>query len=93
MNFVRVYGRLFVTFICNPQWDEIQNLLLSEQTTLHYHITAYVFNQKLKSLIDLKAKYHVFQNVGVDEINFKIQVTLPGELISFKSIDPVINGK
>lgn len=31
------------------------------------------------------------KNVDVDEINFKIQETLPGELISFKSIDTVVD--
>jgi len=31
------------------------------------------------------------KKMDVDEINLKIQVTLPGELISFKSIDTVID--
>lgn len=31
------------------------------------------------------------KNVDVDKINFKIQETLPGELISFKSIDTVVD--
>lgn len=63
MTFVRAYGRpdLFITFTCNPQWDEIKKLLLPGQTAIHRHdITARVFKQKLKSLIDLIVKQHVF---------------------------------
>ncbi|KAF8771706.1 hypothetical protein HNY73_019086 [Argiope bruennichi] len=57
------YGRpdLFITFTCNPNWKEIQTLLLPGQQTIHRHdITARVFKQKLKSLIDFIVKYSVF---------------------------------
>ncbi|XP_050340140.1 uncharacterized protein LOC126766383 [Bactrocera neohumeralis] len=63
MTFVREYGRpcLFITFTCNPKWKEITSLLLPGQNTIHRHdITARVFKQKLKSLINFITKLHVF---------------------------------
>ncbi|GIY77822.1 hypothetical protein CDAR_370201 [Caerostris darwini] len=54
MAFVREYGRpcFFITFTCNPKWQEIASLLLPGQNAIHRHdITARVFKQKLKSLI------------------------------------------
>ncbi|XP_025192032.1 uncharacterized protein LOC112592236 [Melanaphis sacchari] len=44
------------------------------------------FRQTLPSTGDLAAK-----NVDVDEINFQIQQLLPGDLMSFKSIDTVVD--
>ncbi len=55
MTYVRHYGRpdLFITFTCNPNWEEILSLLLPGQQSIHRHdITARVFKQKLKCLID-----------------------------------------
>ena len=49
MTYVWAYGQpdLFITFRCNPNWDESKNLLLSGQTSMHCHdITACVFKQK-----------------------------------------------
>ncbi|XP_039951420.1 uncharacterized protein LOC120768715 [Bactrocera tryoni] len=63
MTFVREYGRpcLFITFTCNPKWKEITSLLLPGQNAMHRHdITARVFKQKLKSLINFTTKLHVF---------------------------------
>ncbi|XP_037930893.1 uncharacterized protein LOC119665729 [Teleopsis dalmanni] len=63
MTYVRAYGRpdLFITYTCNPQWDEIKKLLLPGQTPIHRpDITVRVFKQKLKSLIDLIVKHSVF---------------------------------
>lgn len=63
MTYVRHYGRpdLFVTFTCNQNWSEIKDNLMPGQTKLDRHdITARVFRQKLKSLIDFITKYHVF---------------------------------
>ncbi|GFQ93852.1 helitron_like_N domain-containing protein [Trichonephila clavata] len=54
--YVRLYGcpDLFFTFTCNPAWDDNQQLLLHEQSPVDRHgITARVFRQKLKSLMDL----------------------------------------
>lgn len=63
MTYVRHYGRpdLFITFTCNPNWEEIQTLLLSGQQAIHRHdITARVFKEKLKSFIDITMKYSIF---------------------------------
>lgn len=63
MTFVRKYGRpdLFITFTCNPNWTEIIELLLPGQTPSDRHdITARVFKQKLRVLMKLITKYHVF---------------------------------
>ncbi|XP_044588730.1 uncharacterized protein LOC123267907 [Cotesia glomerata] len=63
LTFVREYGRpcLFITFTCNPKWPEITSLLLPGQNAIHRHdITARVFRQKLKSLINFITKSHVF---------------------------------
>lgn len=63
MAYVRVYGRpdLFITFTCNPQWDEIKKNLLPGQSASDRHdITARVFKQKIKSFMDFITKHHVF---------------------------------
>nr|XP_046472567.1 uncharacterized protein LOC124214346 [Neodiprion pinetum] len=63
LTYVREYGRpcLFITFTCNPKWPEITSLLLPGQNAVHRHdITARVFRQKLKSLINFITKLHVF---------------------------------
>lgn len=63
MTYVRSYGRpdLFITFTCNPKWNEITELLLPAQSASDRHdITARVFKQKLKSLMDFIVKHHVF---------------------------------
>uniref|UniRef100_A0A8D8QFU6 Helitron helicase-like domain-containing protein n=1 Tax=Cacopsylla melanoneura TaxID=428564 RepID=A0A8D8QFU6_9HEMI len=63
MSYVRHYGTadLFITFTCNPQWIEIRQELFSGQSPVDRHdITARVFKQKLKSLMDVIVKYHVF---------------------------------
>ncbi|GFW59074.1 helitron_like_N domain-containing protein [Trichonephila clavipes] len=63
MIYVRENGRpdLFITFTCNPNWDENKNLLFSGQTSMHRHdIIARVFKQKLKYLINLITHHLVF---------------------------------
>ncbi|KAF2903263.1 hypothetical protein ILUMI_02923 [Ignelater luminosus] len=63
MTYVRQYGTpdLFITFTCNPKWIEITNLLLPGQSSSDRHdITARVFKQKLKALMDFIVKYHIF---------------------------------
>lgn len=63
MSYVRQYGRpdLFVTFTCNPTWAEITQHLLPGQSSRDRHdITARVFKQKLKSLMNLIVKHQVF---------------------------------
>ncbi|XP_050065101.1 uncharacterized protein LOC126554025 [Aphis gossypii] len=63
MSYVRHYGTadLFITFTCNPQWIEINQELFSGQSPIDRHdITARVFGQKLKSLMDFIVKHNVF---------------------------------
>ena len=64
--YVRFYGRpdSFITFTCNQSWDKIQQLLLQGQSAVHRHdITARVFRQKLKSLINYIEKLELFGSV------------------------------
>nr|XP_041631043.1 uncharacterized protein LOC121502160 [Drosophila kikkawai] len=66
MSYVRHYGRpdLFVTFTCNPKWSEIKKELLHSQTPIDRHdITARVFKQKLKSLMNFLIKHCVYGRV------------------------------
>ncbi|XP_022218465.2 uncharacterized protein LOC111071439 [Drosophila obscura] len=67
MSYVRRYGRpdLFITFTCNPQWEEISELLFVGQTSKDRHdILARVFRiLKLKSLMDLIVNRGAFGSV------------------------------
>lgn len=66
MCYVRSFGRpkLFITFTCNPQWDEIRENLLPYQSQPDRHdIIARVFKQKLKALMDFITKHKVFGEV------------------------------
>ncbi|EFN61253.1 Uncharacterized ATP-dependent helicase YHR031C, partial [Camponotus floridanus] len=65
MTYVRQYGRpdLFITFTCNPKWIEITNLLPGQSSSDRHDITARVFKQKLKALMDFIVKYHIFGDV------------------------------
>jgi hypothetical protein len=63
MTYVRNYGRpdLFVTFTCNPKWQEVQEELMIGQTHSDRHdLLARVFRQKLIKLIDTITKGEVF---------------------------------
>ncbi|GFT49847.1 helitron_like_N domain-containing protein [Trichonephila clavipes] len=63
MTYDRAYGRpdFFITFTCNPAWDEVKEIVLTGQSPSRRHdISARVFKQKLKSLIDFTVKHHVF---------------------------------
>lgn len=66
MTYVRNYGRpdLFITFTCNPQWADIKNHLLDGQSPTDRHdITARVFREKVKALMDLIVKLQIFGEV------------------------------
>ncbi|XP_073826793.1 uncharacterized protein [Musca autumnalis] len=63
MTYVRSYGRpdLFITFTCNPKWEEITTVLSGGQTSVHRHdVVARVFRQKLITLMDFIVKLRVF---------------------------------
>ena len=66
MTYVRQYGRpsLFITFTCNPKWEEIRSLLEPGQQSHHRHdVTARVFRQKVIKLMQLLTKGEVFGSV------------------------------
>lgn len=55
---------LFITFMCNPKWTEIEELLLPGQKSIDRHdIIARVFKQKLVCLIYLITKCNIFGKV------------------------------
>jgi hypothetical protein len=61
MIYASNYGRpdLFVTFTCNPKWQEIQPELMIGQTHYNRHdLLARVFRQKLIKLMDAITKGH-----------------------------------
>lgn len=56
MSYVRKFGRpdLFITFICNPEWQEIKNELFQDQKSFDRHdIISRVFHLKLKKFMHL----------------------------------------
>ncbi|XP_054091759.1 uncharacterized protein LOC128923523 [Zeugodacus cucurbitae] len=66
MTYVRNYGRLdlFITITCNPKWVDVSDCLLDGQVPKDRHdITAHVFQQKLKKLMDLIVNLRVFGEV------------------------------
>jgi hypothetical protein len=66
MAYVRNYGRpdLFITFTCNPAWDEIKNELFPGQKPQHRHdLLARVFHLKQKILMNLITKGKIFGDV------------------------------
>jgi len=63
MTYVRSYGHpdFFITFTCNPAWDEIKELLLpGKSSSDRHHLTARIFKQKLTKLMDIIVKHRVY---------------------------------
>jgi hypothetical protein len=66
MTYVRKHGRpdLFVTFTCNPSWQEIASNLLEQQKPDQRHdIIARVFHLKLQKMMQLFTAGAIFGNV------------------------------
>ncbi|XP_054719277.1 uncharacterized protein LOC129228620 [Uloborus diversus] len=66
MTYVRSYGRpdLFITFTCNPTWNEIKEELLPGQKPQDRHdLLARVFHMKQKMLMNLISKGNIFGSV------------------------------
>ena len=66
MTYVRKYGRpdIFITFTCNPLWDEITAALMpGEKPQDRHDIISRVFKLKLKCLMDLLTKGKAFGTV------------------------------
>jgi Helitron helicase-like domain at N-terminus len=104
MTYVRDYGRpdLFITFTCNPEWEEVQEDLLPGQIHSDRHdLLARVFKQKLIKLMNIITKSHVFgiarfrmysiewQKRGLPHAHILI---LLRDKIKANQIDSVING-
>ncbi|XP_054260248.1 uncharacterized protein LOC128984903 [Macrosteles quadrilineatus] len=63
MTYVRHYGRpdLFITFTCNPKWDEItENLFDGQKPQDRHDLISRVFHLKVKSMINLLTKVGIF---------------------------------
>ncbi|XP_078521565.1 uncharacterized protein LOC144790723 [Lissotriton helveticus] len=63
MTYVRHYGRpdLFLTFTCNPDWQDIKDQLFPKQKACDRHdIVARVFNLKVKTLMKLLTQQGIF---------------------------------
>lgn len=61
MTYVRHYGRLFVTFTCNPKWKEIDDeIFLYLKTKDKPDLLAREFRRKLQKLMDLIKKQKTF---------------------------------
>ncbi|XP_054711418.1 uncharacterized protein LOC129221007 [Uloborus diversus] len=66
MTYVRSYGRpdLFITFTCNPTWNEIKAELFPGQKPQDRHdLLARVFHVKQKMLMNLISKGNIFGSV------------------------------
>jgi hypothetical protein len=63
MSYVTKFGHpdLFITFTCNPKWDEIVGILILQQNYSDRHdLIARVFNGKITLLISFLHKYQIF---------------------------------
>lgn len=63
LTYVRKHGRpdLFITFTCNPNWEEIAADLLDQQKPDQRHdLIARVFHLKLKKMMQLFTAGHIF---------------------------------
>lgn len=55
---------LFITFTCNPQWDEIkENLFRGQRSYDRHDIIARVFRLKIKKMMDLFVKSKIYGDV------------------------------
>ena len=62
MSIVRKYGKpdLFITFTCNPKWEDISSaLLLNQKVTDRPDLTIRVFKMKLRELLNDICVKHV----------------------------------
>ena len=63
MTYVRKFGKpdFFITFTCNPNWQEIKQELFKGQAAIDRHdVVARVFKLKLQRMIDLITKDSIF---------------------------------
>ena len=87
MSIVRKYGKpdLFITFTCNPKWEEISSaLILNQKATDRPDLIVRVFRMKLRELLTDICKNHVlgsplahvytieFQKLGLPHVHILI---------------------
>lgn len=76
MSIVRRYGKpdLFITFTCNPSWEEITNeLLFGQAAGDRPDLCSRVFHMKLKSLLNDIRKNEIFGRVVADVYTIEFQ--------------------
>lgn len=76
MTYVARYGKpdLFITFTCNPTWEEVKDHLMIGQSPIDRHdIVARVFRQKLLKLMDLITKSELFGEVRCHMLSIEWQ--------------------
>ena len=108
MAIVAQFGKpdLFLTFTCNPKWDEIQsNLLPGQNSSDRPDIVARVFKLKLNELLSDICKYHVlgkpvawihvieFQKRGLPHCHMLIILNEESKLRSPRDIDSLISAQ
>ena len=76
MSIARKYGKpdLFITFTCNPKWEEIFSaLILNQKATDRPDLIVRVFRMKLRELLTDVCKNHVLGSplAHVYTLNFK----------------------
>ncbi|GFY14242.1 ATP-dependent DNA helicase [Trichonephila clavipes] len=65
-TYVQTYGRpdLFVTFTCNPSWQDVtQELMSGQKATDQHDIVAHVFRLKVQKLMNVVTKGKVFGDI------------------------------
>ncbi|GFT73749.1 helitron_like_N domain-containing protein [Trichonephila clavipes] len=90
MTYVRHYGRpdLFITFTCNPNWEEIQTLLLPGQQAIHRHdLTAR--SGKKRGLPHAHILVWLKDRIRPEEIDQIISAEIPDPLIDQELFDIV----
>ncbi|XP_039967840.1 uncharacterized protein LOC120779563 [Bactrocera tryoni] len=102
MSYVRHYGRpdLFITFTCNPKWNDIKcHLFPGQSTTDRHDLTAHVFREKQKAMMDLIVKLRVFgevrcfRKIRPDQIDKVIPAEIPDEEIDPQLFDVVTKNR
>ncbi|CAB3244804.1 unnamed protein product [Arctia plantaginis] len=89
MTYVRHYGRpdLFITFTCNPNWEEIQTLLLPGQQAIHRHdLTA---QWQKRGLPHAHILVWLKDRIRPEEIDQIISAEIPDPLIDQELFDIV----
>ncbi|XP_053598610.1 uncharacterized protein LOC128668835 [Microplitis demolitor] len=105
MTYVRHFGRpdLFITFTCNPKWEEIEELLVQGQKSHDRHdLIVRIFHGKIKHMMNLltkgcifgKTKCHMYtvewQKRGLPHIHILLWLE---EKLRPESIDKVISAE